>query len=60
VFVEYLWRSVKHDEIYLKDYQTVPEARDGLTQYFQFYNDERYHQSLDYKTPFAVYRSKHL
>jgi putative transposase len=59
VFVERLWRSVKYEEVYLKDYQTVSEARSGLTHYFQFYNHERYHQSLDYKTPFAVYRSKH-
>lgn len=59
IFVERLWRSVKYEEVYLKDYQTVSEARDGLTQYFQFYNYERYHQSLDYKTPFAVYRSNH-
>ena len=59
VFVERLWRSVKYEEVYLKDYQTVSDARDGLTQYFQFYNNERYHQSLDYKTPFAVYRSQH-
>jgi putative transposase len=59
VFVERLWRSVKYEEVYLKDYQTVSEARSGLNQYFHFYNHERYHQSLDYKTPFAVYRSKH-
>lgn len=57
IFVERLWRSVKYEEVYLKDYQTVSEARDGLNQYFRFYNHERYHQSLDYKTPFAVYRS---
>ena len=60
VFVERLWRSVKYEEVYIKDYQTVLEARNGLKQYFQFYNHERYHQSLNYKTPFAVYRSKHL
>lgn len=59
VFVERLWRSVKYEEVYLKDYQTVSDARNGLTQYFHFYNYERYHQSLDYKTPFAVYRSEH-
>ena len=59
VFVERLWRSVKYEEVYLKDYQTVSEARNGLADYFRFYNHERYHQSLDYKTPFAVYRSDH-
>jgi putative transposase len=57
IFVERLWRSVKYEEVYLKDYQTVSEARSGLKDYFQFYNYERYHQSLDYKTPFSVYRS---
>ena len=57
IFVERLWRSVKYEEVYLKDYQTVLEARSGLKQYFQFYNHERYHQSLDYQTPVAVYRS---
>jgi putative transposase len=57
IFVERLWRSVKYEEVYLKDYQTVSDARDGLTQYFQFYNYERYHQSLDYQTPFTVYHS---
>lgn len=51
----YLWRSVKHEDIYLKDYQTVPEVRKGLTDYFHHYNFERYHQSLDYQTPFSVY-----
>ncbi len=59
VFVERLWRSVKYEEVYLKDYQTISEARSNLKQYFQFYNHERYHQSLDYQTPFAVYRSQH-
>jgi putative transposase len=57
IFVERLWRSVKYEEVYLKDYQTVSEARNELAAYFQFYNYERYHQSLDYKTPFEVYRS---
>jgi len=59
IFVERLWRSVKYEEVYLKDYQTVSEARNGLKDYFQFYNYERYHQSLDYKTPYSVYRSDH-
>jgi putative transposase len=59
IFVERLWRGVKYEEVYLKEYQIVSGARDELTQYFQFYNYERYHQSLDYQTPFAVYRSTH-
>lgn len=55
IFVERLWRSVKYEDIYLKDYQTVPEVRQGLTHYFHHYNYGRYHQSLDYQTPFSVY-----
>lgn len=57
VFVERLWRSVKYEEVYLKDYQTVSEARKGLEDYFHFYNYKRYHQALDYKTPFSVYHT---
>jgi putative transposase len=56
IFVERLWRSVKYEEVYLKDYRGVEEAIEGLRQYFQFYNRERLHQSLNYQTPSAVYR----
>jgi len=56
VFVERLWRTVKQEEVYLKDYQTVPAAIANLKDYFQFYNRERLHQSLGYRTPEAVYR----
>ena len=55
VFVERLWRTVKSEEVYLKDYTTVREARQGLRQYFTFYNNERLHQALGYQTPAAVY-----
>ena len=55
VFVERLWRSVKYEEGYLKDYQDVRIAKDGLGNYFQFYNAERPHQSLDDATPSEVY-----
>ena len=58
VFVERLWRSVKYEEVYLKDYQNVPEAISGLKQYFVFYNQERLHQALDYQTPAAVHWGK--
>lgn len=51
IFVERLWRSVKYEEVYLKQYQTMQEARDGLSAYFEFYNHERPHQSLNNKTP---------
>jgi putative transposase len=56
VFVERLWRSVKYEEVYLRDYQTVWEARHGLARYFAFYNEERLHQALGYRPPVAVYR----
>lgn len=55
VFVERLWRSVKYEEVYLREYNTVREARQGLGYYFAFYNDERLHQALGYRTPEAVY-----
>jgi putative transposase len=55
VFVERLWRSVKYEDIYLKDYATVPALDAGLDAYFQFYNNERLHQSLDYRTPAEVH-----
>jgi putative transposase len=56
VFVERLWRSVKCDDIYIKNYERVFELESGLTAYFRFYDEERPHQSLDYRTPAEVYR----
>ena len=55
IFVERLWRSVKYEEVYLHSYQTVSEARHGLTRYFLFYNTERLHESLGYQTPYEIY-----
>jgi putative transposase len=55
IFVERLWRSVKYEEIYLNDYSSVDIAISRLGSYFEFYNHERPHQALDYKTPAAVY-----
>ena len=55
VFVERLWRSLKYEEVYLKAYDTVAEARLGIGNYFRFYNRERRHQSLDRQTPDQVY-----
>ena len=55
IFVERLWRSVKYEDIYLHGYQNIPEAREGLKKYFEFYNRERFHQSLDDNTPWQVY-----
>jgi putative transposase len=51
VFVERFWRSIKYEEVYLHDYATVAEAIEGIKKYMAFYNTERLHQSLDYKTP---------
>jgi putative transposase len=58
VFVERLWRTVKYEDIYLKDYTRPCEAEEGLQLYFQFYNDERLHTSLGNRTPSSVYRAK--
>jgi len=55
IFVERLWRSVKYEEVYLHDYQTVPAARSHLSAYFEFYNTERLHEALGYRTPHEVY-----
>lgn len=56
VFVERLWRTVKSEEVYLRDYHSVRDARQGLTGYFAFYNHERLHQALGYRTPATVYQ----
>jgi len=55
VFVERLWRTVKYEEVYLKDYANAWEAEDGLAAFFHFYSHERIHQSLGYRTPAEVY-----
>ena len=57
VFVERLWRSVKYEDIYIKDYERVVELESGLAAYFRFYDEERPHQSLAYMTPGEVYRA---
>ena len=55
IFIERLWRSVKYEEVYLNEYDCVDHLRKALSKYFYFYNEERQHQSFDYKTPMAVY-----
>jgi putative transposase len=55
IFTERLWRSVKYEEVYLSEYRSPREARQGLSRYLSFYNDARPHQALDYKTPAQVY-----
>jgi putative transposase len=56
IFVERLWRSVKQEEVYLKEYLDVWETEESLRQYFEFYNYDRPHQSLKYQTPFEAYQ----
>jgi putative transposase len=55
VFVERLWRTVKYEDIYLWRYESVPQLQQGLGRYFPYYNEERLHQALDYRTPAQVY-----
>jgi putative transposase len=55
IFIERLWRTLKYEEVYLNDYETVPDARNGLGIYLNFYNNERPHQSLGYKTPAGLH-----
>jgi putative transposase len=56
IFVERLWRTVKYEEVYLKEYADVWEAEKSLRNYFEFYNYHRPHQSLKYQTPFEAYQ----
>ena len=57
VYVERLWRSLKYEDIYLKCYESMPELKEGVKRYFEFYNTERFHQSLHYLTPEVMYES---
>lgn len=58
IFTERLWRTVKYEDVYLKQYRSIDEVREGLTSYFSFYNHQRPHQSLEYKTPADVYSGR--
>ena len=58
IFIERLWRTVKYEDIYLKGYGNMKETREGLKEYFEFYNEERPHQSLGNKTPGEIYRKE--
>jgi putative transposase len=58
VFIERLWRSVKYEEVYLRDYTDGWHAEEALSAYFRFYNNERIHQALGYRTPMEVYRDR--
>jgi putative transposase len=59
IFVERLWRSLKYEEVYLKAYQSVAEARYNIAAYFDFYNQERLHQALGYRAPRQVFEEIH-
>jgi putative transposase len=54
IFIERLWRSLKYEDVYIKAYASVPEARRGIGSWLSFYNDERLHQALGYRTPCEV------
>ena len=58
IFIERLWRSLKYEEVYLNNYESVSEARAGLERYFRFYNQERLHQSLQYRTPATIWLAR--
>lgn len=60
IFTERLWRTIKYEEVYLKDYQSPNEAEQSLKNYIKFYNEERLHQSLNYKTPSEIYFAKEV
>ena len=55
IFTERLWRTVKYENVYLNEYADIAEARQGISEYFTFYNEKRRHQSLDYQTPAHIY-----
>lgn len=55
IYVERFWRTLKYEDIYIRDYQSMTELRAGLARYFAFYNSERFHQSLEYQTPDEMY-----
>lgn len=60
IFTERLWRSVKYDDIYIHDYDSVLAVKDGLTRYFDTYNNRRLHQSLNYQTPAEIYFERRI
>jgi putative transposase len=57
IFTERLWRTIKYEEVYLREYITPKDAFRGLANYLHFYNHQRLHQSLDYRTPAEVYHA---
>ena len=59
VFTERLWRSIKYENIFLKGYESMSEAQSGLADYFEFYNSQRLHAALNYKTPALVHSGEY-
>ena len=59
IYIERLWRSLKYEDIYIREYETVTDCIEGVKKYFEFYNAERFHQSLEYKTPDEIYFGYH-
>ncbi|MCK5214666.1 MAG: integrase core domain-containing protein [Candidatus Omnitrophica bacterium] len=55
IFIERLWRTAKYESIYVQEYQPITDVRNGLKDYFDLYNTDRLHQSLNYQTPWEVY-----
>lgn len=55
IFIERLWRSLKYEDIYINNYETVRELHTGLSRYFDLYNNERLHQALEYRTPWEIH-----
>ena len=60
IFVERLWRSIKYEEVYLKAYQNGTEARKGIGAFLDFYNRDRPHQALEYRTPIEVFQEEQV
>jgi len=60
IYIERFWRTLKYEDIFLKDYESMAELKEGIKRYVKFYNTERFHQSLDYLTPEQVYNSKFI
>jgi putative transposase len=60
IFVERFWRSLKYEDIYLRDYRTMGELKAGVARYFAFYNGERFHEALGYETPDAIYEGRFM
>jgi len=60
IYIERFWRSAKCERIYLNEYNTITELNDDVNDYIEFYNHKRFHETLDYKKPMAVYKESIL